>query len=102
MIPHIRLAPNPDGTYDILVEYTRADVELAADFDVERNLKADSKSLSSTMRSYAKKAKINSVKILVSGALVATIAFGERRPLYHGLSVQRHRPAADRIRQSGR
>lgn len=75
MIPHIRLAPNPDGTYDILVEYTRADVELAADFDVERNLKADSKSLSSTMRSYAKKAKINSVKILVSGALVATIAF---------------------------
>lgn len=75
MIPHIRLAPNPDGTYDILVEYTRADVELAADFDVERNLKADSKSLSSTMRSYAKKAKIKSVKILVSGALVATIAF---------------------------
>lgn len=75
MIPHIRLAPNPDGTYDILVEYTRADVELAADFDVEQNLKSDSKNLLKQIRSYAGKLKIKSVKILVSGALVATIAF---------------------------
>lgn len=65
MIPHIRLAPNPDGTYDILVEYTRADVELAADFDVEQNLKSDSKNLLKQIRSYAGKLKIKSVKISV-------------------------------------
>lgn len=75
MIPNIRLVPNQDGTCDLFLEYSRMDVEFAKEFDVKKNLTENSKRLSDTIASYAKKATIKSVKIFVAGALIASVAF---------------------------
>ena len=74
-MPNIRLVPNRDGTYDLLLEYTRADIEVTEELTIRKDIKKNSGNILKTLRSYAKKVKIKSVKILVSGALVATIAF---------------------------
>lgn len=75
MIPNIRLVSNHDGTYDLLLDYPAGDVEFAEEFDIKRNIKSNSIKLSQTVLAYAKKIKIKSVRILVSGVLVATVAF---------------------------
>ena len=75
LIPNIKLVPNRDGTYDLLLEYSHQDIETAEEFDLKKSIKTNSKSLSASIASYAKKATIKSVKILVAGVLIATIAF---------------------------
>ena len=75
MVPNVRLSPNADGTYDIFLEYSKADVEFAKDFDLKRNLSENAKKLSEVVSSYAKKVRIKSVKVFVSGVLIGSMAF---------------------------
>lgn len=72
--PTIRLVANTDGSYDIWVEY-RAEAEFAEEFLGKREETGDSRRVSKRILDYAKKARIRSIKILVSGALVASMAF---------------------------
>lgn len=73
MIPDLKLVSNGDGTYNIHLEYN-ADVEFAKDF-LGKGRSDRSQKLSASIRSYAQKAKIKSVKIFVTGVLIATVAF---------------------------
>ncbi len=75
MIPDMKLIPNKDGSYDLLLLYSGADVEFAEEFDIKQNIGKQSKKLSSAILSRVKDVKIKSVKILVSGVVVATLAF---------------------------
>lgn len=70
MFPNIQLIQNRDGSYDLLLDYRGG-----AEFAKEPGAAQSSKKLATTLRGYAKKVKIKSVKILVSGVLVATFAF---------------------------
>lgn len=74
MTPSIQLFPNRDGSYDLLLDYTKTDVEFAKEFDLRGSLSAGAKKLSYAVREYAKQFRIRSVKILVAGTLVATLA----------------------------
>ncbi len=75
MVPNMRLLPNGDGTYDLVLDFPRSQAELAEEFYQGKNRKTNSGELKKRILEQAKRAKIKSVKILVSGALVATIAF---------------------------
>ena len=75
LLPNMRLVSNHDGTYDLWLDYSRGDTEFAKDFDFRHNLKKNSRKLLESVRAYTKNTRIRSVKILVSGVLVATIAF---------------------------
>lgn len=75
MNPTVSLVSNGDGTYDLLLEYSRGGAEFAKDFDVKKEIAKNSPTLLQTISSRAKQARIKSVKILVSGVLMATIAF---------------------------
>jgi spore germination protein YaaH len=74
-MPNIKLVSNQDGTYDLLLEYSKFEAEFASEFDLQRALKNGSQKLSKTILEKSKKVKIKTVKILVSGALISTIAF---------------------------
>lgn len=74
MTPEIRLQPNGDGSYDLLLEYSRWDAEFA-NFDLKRYWSHPSKALAHRVRQAAAGVKIRSVKVLLSGVLVATLAF---------------------------
>lgn len=74
-MPTVQLLPNRDGTYDLVLNYTANDWEAAEEFDVKGTLRAQAGKLSQVVSSYAKKVTIRSVKIMVSGILVATLAF---------------------------
>ncbi len=74
-MPNIKLVPNQDGTFDLLLEYSRKDVEFTEEFNGKRSIKTNSRKLSEAVLSRVKNIKIKSVKILVSGVLVATLAF---------------------------
>ncbi len=75
MTPQIRLQPNGDGSYDLLLEYSRWDAEFAKGFDFRQYWRHPSKSLAHRVRQAAAGVKIRSVKVLLSGVLVATLAF---------------------------
>lgn len=75
MTPSLKLMPNYDGSYDLWIEYSRNDVEFAEEFDVKKEIKTNSQKILETALAYSKRVKIKSVKILVSGALIATVAF---------------------------
>lgn len=70
MFPNIRMVQNRDGSYDLLLDYRDG-----AEFAKEPGAVPSPKKLAATLRGYAKNVKIKSVKILVSGVLVATFAF---------------------------
>lgn len=76
-MPTMKVTANADGTCDLILEYSRAEIsaEFANEFDVKETIKPNGKQLARTIASYAKRAKIKTVKILVSGVLVATVAF---------------------------
>lgn len=74
MASTIRLVSNTDGSYDIWVEY-RAEAEFAEEFLEKSGTVPTSKRVTDRILDCAKKAKIRSVKILVSGVLVASMAF---------------------------
>ena len=75
MTPEIRLLPNGDGSYDLVLEYSRWDAELANGFDFRQYWRHPSKSLAHRVKRAAAGVKIRSVKVLLSGVLVATLAF---------------------------
>lgn len=74
-MPSMSLAPNPDGSYDLLLDYPRGDAELAEEPDLRREIRDSSGRLSDTLSAYARKFRIRSVKFLVSGVLIASVAF---------------------------
>lgn len=71
MLPNIRVFPNGDGTYTLLLDFLQQDVEFAEEFYHGQNQQPDFKDLKKRIMEQAQKFKITSVKILVSGALVA-------------------------------
>ncbi len=77
VMPAMRLSSNQDGTCDLILEYSRADLsaEFAKEFETGKTAAPGGRRLSGAVASYAKKARIKTVKILVSGVLVATMAF---------------------------
>lgn len=62
---------NQDGTYDLILSYEKYDVEFAEEFDI----RAEKQRLPKSLFSHIKNLRIKSVKILVSGVLVTTLAF---------------------------
>lgn len=75
MLENITLVPNPDGTYDVLVEYSKDNVEFAMDFGAVNMIKTSSQRILEFINNNTKKAKISGVRIMVSGVLIATMAF---------------------------
>ncbi len=73
-MPNIKLVPRQDGEYDILIEYSKADVEFAWEFGKRKNKHTNSEGILKSISEYAKKAKIKSVKIFASGILVASLS----------------------------
>lgn len=74
MMPSVKLVPNKDGTYDLWLEYPRGDTEFANEFHSGPDGKTNPRKLSKIISGYAKKVKIKSVKILVAGTLITTVA----------------------------
>lgn len=70
----MRLVSNEDGTCDLWLEYPAGDGEFAREFESGDSSTRD-KRLKDTVRSYVKNARVKTVKILVSGVLVASLAF---------------------------
>lgn len=75
MIPAMRLVPNQDGTCNLLLEYPAGDGEFAKEFESGEASSSRDKRLKDTVRSYVKNVRVKTVKILVSGVLVASLAF---------------------------
>lgn len=75
MLENITLVPNPDGTYDVLVEYSKDNVEFAMDFGAVNMIKTSSQRILEFINNNTKKARISGVRIMVSGVLIATMAF---------------------------
>ena len=73
-MPNIKLVPRQDREYDILIEYSKADVEFAWEFGKRKNKHTNSEGILKSILEYAKKAKIKSVKIFASGILVASLS----------------------------
>lgn len=73
-MPNIKLVPRQDGDYDILIEYSKSDVEFAWDFGSRKNKRSNSEGILNSILEYAQKAKIKSVKIFASGILVASLS----------------------------
>ncbi len=75
MLKDIKLAYNYDGTYDIVIEYEKNNAEFALEFNSINDIKTNSQKIIKFIKSNAKNLRIASVRIMLSGALVATIAF---------------------------
>lgn len=75
MLPSIRTAPNGDGTHTLILNFPREDAEFAKEFCRSQDRRNKSTDLKEKILEQAKKFKITSVKILISGVLVATFAF---------------------------
>lgn len=73
MIPDLKLVSNGDGTYNIHLEYN-ADVSLQKIF-LEKEEAIVLKNFPHQFVPMLKRAKIKSVKIFVTGVLIATVAF---------------------------
>ena len=74
LFPEIKLQANGDGSYDLLLYYTKQDMELAAEPGFAEN-ERHKRTLRETVLEYGRKAKIKSVKVLVGGTVVAAMAF---------------------------
>ena len=55
-MPNIKLVPRQDGEYDILIEYSKADVEFAWEFGKRKNKHTNSEGILKSILEYAKKA----------------------------------------------
>ncbi len=69
----IHLLRNPDGTYDLCIHYPRYDVEFARDFDPDRP-DFSNRRLVQWARRQSKNGKIKTIKLFVSGILIASVA----------------------------
>ena len=52
---NIMLVPRQDGAYDILIEYSKADVEFAWEFGKRKNKRTNSEGILKSILEYAKK-----------------------------------------------
>ena len=53
-MPNIKLVPRQDGEYDILIEYSKADVEFAWEFGKRKNKHTNSEGILKSILEYAK------------------------------------------------
>ncbi len=74
-MPNMCVTPNGDGTYTLILDFPGGEAEFAEEFYNRQSPKARDQALKEKVLEQAKKFKIRSVKILVSGVLVATLAF---------------------------
>lgn len=76
MYNRINIVNNFDGTYDLHISYSaRADVEYGMDFLSPERLKTNIINIKTYLKKHLKNIKIKSVKILVDGAIIATLSF---------------------------
>ena len=72
---NLRLLPNPDGTYDLVIQYDRMDAEFAMDFLSKDGIAKRFDKISDFLSKNAKNIKISAVRFMVAGLMVATIPF---------------------------
>ena len=75
MLKDIRLSLNSDGEYDIIIEYESHNSEFALEFNAIKSIKNNSRKILEFIKSKAKKIKISGVKVVVSGVVIASLAF---------------------------
>lgn len=76
MLIDIKLVSNNDGTYDILLEYETGNAEFGLDFDsIRSNLETSSQKALKFISGLNKNLKVSSVRIIVSGIMIASISF---------------------------
>ncbi|MCX8074627.1 MAG: SH3 domain-containing protein [Clostridia bacterium] len=86
----IKLNKNYDDTYELLVYcHSKLDTEFGLDFLSRENIKKDVDSVLKYIRVNANKIKVNSVKIIVGGIVIATIPFTNFFNVY-GTDVQKY------------
>ena len=64
---------HPDGSVDVLLQYSREDAEFGLDFLSPAVLEAKAESLAEFLEKQGKNLRLNAVKIVVAGVLAATI-----------------------------
>ena len=67
LTPSIKLVPNSDETYDLILEYNGIDVEFAEELDVQKSIKSHSKTITKSILSQAKKVKIKRKTVTAAG-----------------------------------
>lgn len=75
MLKSIKLVSNCDKTYDVIIEYENNNAEFGLEFINISSAKTMSEKILNFIRNKTKSVKISSVRILVSGVLITTIAF---------------------------
>lgn len=72
---HLRLTPNRDGTYDLVIQYDRVDTEFAMDFFSSERIAKRQDNISDFLKKNAKNIKISAVRFMIAGIIVAAIPF---------------------------
>ena len=75
MIKSIKLVLNNNDTYDIIIEYENNTAEFGLEFINVNNLRTVSEKILNFIEREAKRVKISSVRIIMSGILITSIAF---------------------------
>lgn len=75
MLKGIKLVSNYDETYDVVIEYENNNAEFGLEFINIDNVKTSSEKILEFIQNKAKSVKISSIRILVSGVLITTLAF---------------------------
>ncbi|MCL1790370.1 MAG: glycosyl hydrolase family 18 protein [Peptococcaceae bacterium] len=75
MTGNLRLIPNNDGTYDLLIHYNRFDSEFAMDFFSKGRQGQCFENTTAFIAHHAKNIKVSAVKIMVAGVIIATLPF---------------------------
>lgn len=75
MIKSIKLVSNNNSTYDIVIECENNNAEFGLEFINVNNLRTVSERILNFIESEAKRVKISSVRIIMSGILITSIAF---------------------------
>lgn len=96
LTPSIKLVPNSDETYDLILEYNGIDVEFAEELDVQKSIKSHSKTITKSILSQAKKGKNQKCKGVgfrrtgsYSSFFLFFIGPCNNGPVYHGVSIPR-------------
>jgi spore germination protein YaaH/uncharacterized protein YgiM (DUF1202 family) len=75
MTGNLKLIPNNDGSYDLLIQYNRFDTEFAMDFFSKDKQGKSFEKITDYIAHHAKNLKISAVKIMVAGVIIATLPF---------------------------
>ena len=75
MTGNMKLVANQDGTYDVIVQFNRADTEFALDFLSKTQVKNNYDHIVDFVRQKGKNLRVRNVRLMVGGLLIATISF---------------------------